>query len=43
MNINKSFITKLSFIGKETTYFDDTAKGFGVCEQIICELYSDVL
>ena len=30
MNINKSFINSLSFSGKETTYFDDTVKGFGV-------------
>lgn len=30
MNINKSFINTLSFSGKETTYFDDAIKGFGV-------------
>lgn len=30
MNINKSFINSLSFSGKETTYFDDSVKGFGV-------------
>ena len=30
MNINKSFINTLSFSGKETTYFDDSVKGFGV-------------
>ena len=30
MNINKSFINSLSFTGKETTYFDDAIKGFGV-------------
>lgn len=30
MNINKSFINSLSFTGKETTYFDDSVKGFGV-------------
>ena len=31
MNINKSFINTLSFSGKETTCFDDSVKGFGVC------------
>lgn len=30
MNINKSFIDTLSFSGKETAYFDDSVKGFGV-------------
>ena len=30
MNINKSFINTLSFSGKETTYFDDSVKGFGI-------------
>lgn len=30
MNITKSTLGALAFNGRETTYFDDTLKGFGV-------------
>ena len=30
MNITKSTLGTLAFNGRETTYFDDTLKGFGV-------------